>query len=183
MLYYQHIIGASVGFKKQYLHRGHVPPPLTVSIKRNVVPVHIFRSILGLVLGEKEEIFAQRAGEFGHFLAAVMGGAGGITLPLLDTTVHLKTKGPTSRYSGCRKSRMSCFIFTCTRMSARCLSLAWRRSAALSSWINQDPRLVFRMAAVPGGGTDAAMRGGCLQQPWNHKLRNSRQLQFIQMWF
>lgn len=68
------------------------PPPLTVSIKRNVVSVHISRSILGLVLGEKEEIFAQRAGEFGHFLAAVMGGAGGITLPLLYTTVHLKTK-------------------------------------------------------------------------------------------
>lgn len=56
------------------------------------MPVHIFRSILGLVLGEKEEIFAQGAGEFRHFLAAVMGGAGGVTLPLLYTTVDLKTK-------------------------------------------------------------------------------------------
>lgn len=56
------------------------------------MPVHTFSSILGLVLGEKEEIFAQRAGEFRHFLAAVMGGAGGITLPLLYTTVDLKTR-------------------------------------------------------------------------------------------
>lgn len=56
------------------------------------VYVHIFRSILGLVLGEKEEVLAQRAGEFGHFFAAVMGGAGGITLPLLNTTVYLNTK-------------------------------------------------------------------------------------------
>lgn len=52
----------------------------------------------------------------------------------------------------------------------------------LSSWINQDPLLVFRMAAVPEGGRDEAMKEGCLQEPWNHKLCNSRQLQFIQMW-
>lgn len=55
-------------------------------------PVHIFRSILGLVLGEKEEIFAQGAGEFRHFLAAVVGSAGGITLPVLYTAVDLKTE-------------------------------------------------------------------------------------------
>lgn len=54
--------------------------------------VQIFTSILGLVLGEKEEIFAQWAGEFRHFLAAVMGSAGGITLPVLNTTVDLKTQ-------------------------------------------------------------------------------------------
>lgn len=69
---------------------------MTVSIKRNVVCVyvyvHISRSILGLVLGEKEEVFAQWAGEFGHFFAAVMGGAGSIALPLLNTTVDLNTK-------------------------------------------------------------------------------------------
>lgn len=34
-------------------------------------------------------------------------------------------------------------------MSARCLSLAWRRSALFSSWMYQDPLLVLRMAAVP----------------------------------
>lgn len=56
------------------------------------MPVHIVTSILGLVLGEKEEIFAQRAGEFRHFLAAMMGGARGITLPLLYTPVDLRTK-------------------------------------------------------------------------------------------
>lgn len=54
--------------------------------------MHIFSSILGLVLGEKEEVFAQGAGEFGHFFAAVMGGAGSITLPLLNPTVDLNTK-------------------------------------------------------------------------------------------
>lgn len=41
----------------------------------------------------------------------------------------------------------------------------------LSSWINQDPLLVFRMAAVPEGGRDEAMKEGCLQEPWNHKLQ------------
>ncbi|TNN81138.1 hypothetical protein EYF80_008794 [Liparis tanakae] len=39
-------------------------------------------------------------------------------------------------------------------MSARCLSLAWRRSVAFSSWMNQDPLLVFRMAAVPSNKWD-----------------------------
>lgn len=34
-------------------------------------------------------------------------------------------------------------------MSARWVSLALRRSAVFSSWMNQDPFLVFRMAAVP----------------------------------
>lgn len=91
--YCQYIIDVSV-HERQYLHRRNTCVPLTVSTERNVVCVcvHMFSSILGLVLGEKEEIFAQRAGEFGHFFAAVMSGAGGITLPLLNTTVDLNRK-------------------------------------------------------------------------------------------
>lgn len=74
----------------------HISDASVFSFKRNVTCVcvfgHMFRSIAGLVLGEKEEVFAQRAGEFGHFFAAVVGGAGGMTLPLLNTTVDLKKK-------------------------------------------------------------------------------------------
>lgn len=53
------------------------------------VYVHICISILGLVLGEKEEVFAQRAGEFRHLFAAMVGCAGSVALPLLDTSVDL----------------------------------------------------------------------------------------------
>lgn len=49
-------------------------------------------SILGLVLGEKIEVFAERAGELGHLFAAVVGRAWGITLPFLNTSVDLKTE-------------------------------------------------------------------------------------------
>ena len=38
---------------------------------------------------------------------------------------------------------------TCTRMSARWVSRERSRRALLSSWMNQDPLLVFLMAAVP----------------------------------
>lgn len=46
-------------------------------------------SILGLVLGEKEKVFAQRAGELRHLFAAMVGGAGSKTLPFFNATVDL----------------------------------------------------------------------------------------------
>jgi len=122
--------------------------------------------ILGLVLGEQVEVFAQWAGELWHLFTAMVGSTWGITLPLLDTPVDLQT-GQRKRMRGEKLQpwkynlhheftilKYRTLIFTCTRMSARCVSLAWRRSAVLSSWINQDPLLVFRMAAVPWGGRD-----------------------------
>lgn len=54
--------------------------------------VHICISILGLVLGEKVEVFAQRAGELRHLFAAMVGSARGVTLPLLNTPVDLETE-------------------------------------------------------------------------------------------
>lgn len=51
--------------------------------------MHLHVSILGLVLGEKVEVFAQRAGELGHLFAAVVGGARSVTLPLLYVSVDL----------------------------------------------------------------------------------------------
>lgn len=53
--------------------------------------MHLHVSILGLVLGEKVEVFAQRAGELGHLFAAVVGGARSVTLPLLYVSVDLET--------------------------------------------------------------------------------------------
>lgn len=57
-------------------------------------------------------------------------------------------------------------------MSARCLSLARRRSALSSSWINQDPLLVLRMAAVPERGGDEAIKEGSLQRQSNKYLNH-----------
>ncbi len=118
--------------------------------------MHICISILGLVLGEKVEVFAQRAGELRHFFAAMVGSARSVTLSLLNTPVDLETEKEEDRkitvtfYSvNAVYESTGHFLFTCTMISARCVSLAWRRSAVLSSWINQDPLLVFRMAAVP----------------------------------
>lgn len=45
-----------------------------------------------LILGEKEEVFAQGAGELGHFFAAMVVGVGSITLSLLDSPVDLDTE-------------------------------------------------------------------------------------------
>ena len=61
---------------------------MCVSVNR----VHMCLSILGLVLGEKVEVFAQRAGELRHLFAAVVGGARGVTLPLLNAPVDLQTR-------------------------------------------------------------------------------------------
>lgn len=131
---------------------------------RNDLCVLMCILILGLVLGEKVEVFAQWAGELWHFFAAVVGGTWGVALSLLNSTVHLGGKEKkTCWFQKCiiyQKSSLYSAtavwknMFTCTNMSARWVSLAWRRSAELSSWINQDPLLVFRMAAVPWGGTD-----------------------------
>lgn len=97
----------------------------------------------------------------------MVGGARSVTLTLLDMPVDLYTEKEKYRtikvcLKECHNIKKSIFysvnaeyentghfIFTCTRMSARCVSLALRRSAVLSSWINQDPLLVFLMAAVP----------------------------------
>lgn len=59
-----------------------------------VVQVHGCKSILGLVLGEQVEVFAQWAGELRHLFAAMVWGAWSVTLSLLDTSIDLQTKVP-----------------------------------------------------------------------------------------
>lgn len=49
---------------------------------------------------------------------------------------------------------MSHSHLTCTSMSDMCVSLALFLMASLSSWMNQDPFLVFLIAAVPETHTD-----------------------------
>lgn len=66
----------------------------TERLQRNEWSVCVFKvrfciSILVLVLGEKVEIFAEWAGELGHLFAAMVGGAWGVTFPLLDTCIYL----------------------------------------------------------------------------------------------
>lgn len=52
----------------------------------------VVTSILVLILGEKEEVFAQGAGKLGHFFAAMVVGAGSITFSVFDTPVDLDTE-------------------------------------------------------------------------------------------
>lgn len=123
------------------------------------------KSILVLVLGEKEKVFAQWAGKLWHLFAPMVSCAGSITFPLLNTPVDLETeKKKTGGLYLCFKVTVNAvkvstgYLLTCTRMSARCLSLAWRRSVVLISWMNQDPLLVLRMAAVPWGGSGQTIK-------------------------